>query len=129
MDPEEILKGRLMNIEELDHQHYYLIQLMDEACTNASDYNKCLYILNVIYRELDVHFVTEGQLMNKVHYPNATIHIIEHVRILKNLKYVIENYVDCYYNITYIISVLVQAIVTHIDEYDLEFSKFLNGDR
>jgi hemerythrin-like metal-binding protein len=129
MNAESFIHYKL-NIKEIDDQHWELITLMNYIIDQPIDAIHPIYNINtdrviVIRDKMIDHFKYEEMCMEKDNYPYREYHTNVHHTITSQLNDIIKKRADTYLTYTHVVRDLRQAVVDHIDRFDMQYGDWL----
>ena len=119
------------HVSEMDAEHWEILHILD-LMNNAIRHSdlELLKTLSVnINKLLHAHYSTEERYMHSINYPYIKAHAAEHVILKKEMDTIINN-ISKLYAINciladWLIKKLDKLLIGHIDDHDLQYSKFV----
>ncbi len=121
-----------LGIEEIDNQHRTLIEMINTFYNNADtleDITLTKKHINELLEYIRLHFMTEERYMIREEYPYIDEHRQKHIEITgKALQFrtrlISSQNIDKHNTM----KLLYEGMVTHFEEEDQKFGKFLHND-
>ena len=86
-----------IGIEEVDHEHRELIELIRNLQQNlqaGADVDEVINVLGEIYAQIAAHFALEEKMMRKTRYPALADHKEDHETLLDDLRDIMDEVED-----------------------------------
>ena len=86
-----------VGIEEVDHEHRELIELirrLQQDLQAGADADKVIDVLGEIYNQIAAHFALEEKMMRKTHYAAFADHKEDHETLLDDLRDIMDEVED-----------------------------------
>jgi len=86
-----------VGIEEVDHEHRELIELirsLQQDLQAGADADKVIDVLGEIYNQIAAHFALEEKMMRKTRYPALADHKEDHETLLDDLRDIMDEVED-----------------------------------
>jgi hemerythrin len=114
------------DIPFIDAEHHELMIRMNEIIHELK-YNHRIESATEKIDELSLaikrHFATEEGFMKSVNFPMLNDHVNEHTQLIKQLDNKL-NKLNTVFDLINFVEFLEKIIVTHIDNYDLQYAKY-----
>ena len=84
-----------VGIEEVDHEHRELIELIRSLQQNlqaGAEADEVIDVLGEIYAQIAAHFALEETVMRKYQYDEYLAHKTEHEKLLDDLRDIMDNF-------------------------------------
>lgn len=118
-----------IGFEEIDNQHYELIEIYNELCDAIDQYasaDTTLRILRHLGHYTSVHFATEEALLRVLEYPEYETHKEVHDKLIAQLRVLTENAATHPQGVNMqLLQIIKQWLSRHILETDAEFVPYL----
>ena len=86
-----------VGIEEVDHEHRELIELirtLQQDLQAGADTDRIIDVLGEIYNQIAAHFALEEKMMRKTRYPALADHKQDHETLLDDLRDIMDEVED-----------------------------------
>jgi hemerythrin len=86
-----------VGIEEVDHEHRELIELirtLQQDLHAGADTDRIIDVLGEIYNQIAAHFALEEKMMRTTHYPALPEHKQDHETLLDDLRDIMDEVED-----------------------------------
>lgn len=86
-----------VGIEEVDHEHKELIELignLQQSLHGGADTDQVVEALGEIYAQISAHFALEEKMMRKTRYPQFADHKEDHETLLDDLRDIMDEVED-----------------------------------
>ena len=86
-----------VGIEEVDHEHRELIELirtLQQDLHAGADTDRIIDVLGEIYNQIAAHFALEEKMMRKTRYPALADHKQDHETLLDDLRDIMDEVED-----------------------------------
>jgi hemerythrin len=86
-----------VGIEEVDHEHRELIELirgLQEDLLQGADTDKVIEVLGEIFAQISAHFALEEKMMRRTQYPAYADHKEDHETLLDDLRDIMDDVED-----------------------------------
>jgi hemerythrin len=86
-----------VGIEEVDHEHRELIELirsLQENLKEGADIDEVIDVLGEIYAQIAAHFALEEKMMRQTQYPAMADHKEDHETLLDDLRDIMDEVED-----------------------------------
>ena len=86
-----------VGIEEVDHEHRELIELirsLQQDLQAGADIDRIIEVLGEIYNQIAAHFALEEKMMRKTHYAALADHKEDHETLLDDLRDIMDEVED-----------------------------------
>lgn len=121
-----------VGIEEIDLQHHYfvgLISRLESELVNIDDAVYTVNLLNELVKYTQFHFLSEENLMYKIHYPDLKTHRKQHFHLLNQLTGKLGLFNESLIPAEDVINFLKEWFIEHTLKEDKKISKYFSNNQ
>lgn len=125
----EAFKHYLLDIPDLDAQHWELAEIMNSIRSARQGNNPCMRIrelLQELLEKLLKHFAYEETLMEKIGFPYKEFHCAEHRKLKEDVENIIRTcrVTRCSHRIG-LSATLNNIVIAHIEHFDVQIADYM----